>query len=142
MPMTARSAAVPTAKTTRAIYGALVSGMLLFALVGYFVLRRSFADAGYLPAAVVPLLLGVCLAACAAALLLRRRIPKRATDESADLFWAKASTPALLTWVPLEGASMFAVLLYALTGSSSAIGVAAVAIVLIVILNPRRLERT
>ena len=139
--MTALQTAAPTAKTIRLVHAAMITGVLLFGLVGHFVLRPSMADAADLPAALVRVLLGVSLGACALSLLLRKRIPRRSTDESADLFWRTAATPALVTWALVEGATLLAVFLYARTGAQGAIAVASFAILLFVVLNPAYLER-
>jgi hypothetical protein len=131
-----------TATTIRIIHAAMGAGVLVFALVGHFVLRPALAPSGALPPLLPPLLLASALGACALSFLLRRRVPRRPTDASADLFWATATPPALLTWASLEAASLLAVLVYAFTGSPSAVGVAALAILLlVVVLNPARLER-
>ena len=119
----------------------MVTGVLLFALVGHFVLRPAMANSGDLPPVMLRAFLGVALGACALSLFLRRRIPQRPSDESVDLFWTTAATPALLTWAPLEGASLLAVFLYARTGASPTSAVAAVAMLLFVALNPAHLER-
>jgi hypothetical protein len=139
--MTAPRTAAPTAKTIRIIYAAMVTGVLLFGLVAHFVMRPTIADSGDIPVGVLRLLLGLGLGACVVSLLLRGRVPQRASDESADLFWMRAATPAMVTWAPLEAACLLGVFLYGNTGSASAMGVAAVAVVLFVILNPAYLER-
>jgi hypothetical protein len=99
------------------------------------------ADAVEISTDMLHVLLGVALAGCALSLLLRRRVPRRATDESKDLFWTKAATPALVMWASLEAPCLLAIFLYGRTGSQSALGVAAIAAVLFVILNPGYLER-
>jgi hypothetical protein len=140
--MRTRQEAVPTAKTIRQLHAALVFGMLLFASIGYFVLRPSFApDTRDFPAWLLPAGIAASLGACAVSLTLRRRVRRRAADESPDLFWSTASGSAMTTWVALDVATVVGVLLYAFTGSASAIGAAVIAIVLLVILNPARLER-
>jgi hypothetical protein len=73
---------------------------------------------------------------------MRRRIPRRSTNDSADLFWTKASTPALLTWAPLEAAGLLAVLSDALFGYQPAIAIATVAVVGLIALAPPFLERS
>jgi hypothetical protein len=139
--MTTPQATAPPAKTVRLIHAAMIAGVLLFALVGHFLLKPALADSGDLPPIVPRALLGVSLGACALSLLLRRRVPHRSIDESADLFWTTATVPALLTWAPLEGASLLALFAYARTGALLAIPVAAVAILIFVLLNPAYLER-
>ena len=139
--MTAPQTIVPSAKTVRLIYGAMVAGVVSFALVGHFLLRPAMANSGELPAVVIRVLLGVSLGAGALSLLLRRRVPRRASNESADTFWMAGGTPALLTWAALEASSLIAVFVYARTGSVSAIAIAAAAGLLFVLLNPAHLER-
>ena len=118
----------------------MVAGVLLFAVVAHFVLMPAMANPG-LPTVVVRVLLGLSLCACAVSLLLRRRVPQRSTDESADLFWTTAASPALLAWAPLEIAILLAIIAYAGSGSLLAIAVAAVPTFLFILLNPAYLER-
>ena len=47
----------------------------------------------------------------------------------------------MLTWAPLEAACLGSVVLYANTGTPSAIAVLAIAVVLFITLNPASLER-
>jgi hypothetical protein len=119
----------------------LVTGVLLFSVVGYFVYKPTDANSGGLALGTVDVLLGLSLGACALSLLLRRRVPKRSIDESADLFWKAAGPPAMLVWMPLEAASLLAVFVSAHTHSIQAVAVAAVAILLFIVLNPGYLER-
>jgi hypothetical protein len=119
----------------------LVAGVLLFALVGRFVLRPTSADSGGLTPTMVSVLLGLSLAASAFSLLLRSRVPKRSTDESADLFWMTAGPLAMRVWAALEAAALLAVFVYTRTRSMPAVAVAAVAVLLFIVLNPGYLER-
>jgi hypothetical protein len=119
----------------------MVGGVLLFALVSYFVLKPTATDSGGLTPLTARVLLGLSLGACAFSLLLRRRVPKRSTDESADLFWVRAAPPAMLVWAPLDAAGLLAVFVYARTRSILAVVVAAVAVLLFIVLNPGYLER-
>jgi hypothetical protein len=140
--MTAPPPAAATSKTIRIIHAALVTGVLLFGLVGHFVMRPSLtAGSSEFPPALLPGLLGVALAVCVLSLVLRRRIPRRPADESADLFWVKAVAPAMITWASLEAASLLSIFLYVRTGSPAAIAVAALAVALFVVFNPANLER-
>ena len=139
--MTASQGAAPTAKNIRLIHAAMVTGVLLFAVVGHFVLRPAMANSGDLPPIMLGTLLGVALGACALSLVLRRRVPQRSSDESVNLYWATAATPALLTWAAVEGASLLAIFLYARTGAQATIAVAVIAVLLFVALNPAYLER-
>jgi hypothetical protein len=135
-----QAAVPPTSRSIRLIHASMVIGVILFALVSHFSLRATFAISP-LPPFAPPTLLGVSLVAIALALILRKRIPRRSTDASADLFWKSASTPALVVWSLLDGASLIAVLVYAFTGAEASIGVAVIAIVIFVLVNPARLER-
>ena len=139
--MTTSQTTVQPAKTTRLIHAAMVTGVLLFALLVYFLLRPAQEISQDLPPIVPQVLLGVSLGACAVSLWFRRRVPQRSTDESADLFWTTATTPALLTWAFLEVASLTALVAWWLTGAALALPVAGVAILMFVVLNPARLER-
>jgi hypothetical protein len=51
-----------------------------------------------------------------------------------------AASPALVTWTPLEAAALLSVTLYAQTGSTAAIVVAAVPVVIFLILRPSYFE--
>ena len=84
--MTAPQGALPAAKTIRLIHAAMVTGVLLLAVVGHFVLRPAMANSGDLPPIMLRTLLGVALAACALSLVLRRRVPQRSSDESVNLY--------------------------------------------------------
>lgn len=140
--MTPPQATVATSTTVRLIYGAMVTGVVLFGIVAHFVLKPQMADARAFPPLVANALLGVAAAALAVAFLLRRRVPQRMTNDSADLFWTTAMRPALLTWAPIEAASLLAIVCYALTASQVAVAVAVVAIVTFAVLNPGALERS
>lgn len=125
----------------RLMHAAMVTGVLLFAIVGHFQLRPTMANAGVFPPATVNALLGVALGACVLAVLLRRRVPQKSRDDSSDSYWTTARTPAMLMWAPLEGACLLSVVLYVNTGAQSAIAVLAIAVVLFIALNPASLER-
>lgn len=119
----------------------MVTGDLLFLLVVRFILGPTLATSGALAPMIFRTLLGVALAACALSLFLRRRVPKRSMDESADMYWTTAIAPALITWTLANGASLLAVVLYMFTGEPLAVGVAVIAILVNVVLNPAYLAR-
>ena len=139
--MTAPRAAAPTAKTIRLMHAAMISGVVLFALVAHFVMRPSMTGAMDISPDIQRLLPGVALGAALVSLLLRWRVPKRSASESPDSFWLKASAPALVMWAVAEGAGLLSVFLYGVVGVQSGIGIAAIAVVIMIILNPGRLER-
>jgi hypothetical protein len=139
--MTGPQASAPTSESARRIHRALVIGVLLFAVVGYFIYGPTDTSSGGLAPGTVRLLLGLSLGACALSLVLRGRVPKRSSDESVDLFWRAAGPPAMLVWMPLEAASLLAVFVAAHTRSILAVAVAALAVLLPIVLNPGYLER-
>lgn len=136
----ATSQDVRPATTVRLIHASLVAGLILFAIVNYFLIRPQ--RTGSLPASAVAILLGLSLAASALSfLVLRGRVPQRSTDESADLYWTRASAPAIIAWAPLEGAALLALVAYMLAGSTASLVVAAIALLGLIALHPGRLER-
>lgn len=137
--MTVQRGTPPTRQTVRIIHAALISGVVLYALVAHFVLVRDARPDGGLHA-LIPAILGVMLALCAAGLLLSRRVPQPVSGESADSFWTKASSPALVAWTPIEAAGLLGVTTYAQTASAAAIAVAALALLVFVLLNPGYFE--
>jgi hypothetical protein len=139
--MTAPTSAQSPAQAARLIHASLCLGVLLFAGVSHFVTRPSMADQPALSPTAAHALLAAALGACIAAFILRRRIPLRPRDVSADLYWTTAASPALIAWAPLEAASIAAVYLYGRTGSAPALVVASVAWLLLVALNPWSLDR-
>ena len=141
--MTTPQAIAAPARTMRLIHAAMITGVILFALVAHFVMRPTMtAPNGMSAPAVQRTMLGVALAACAVALLLRRRVPPRSANESADSYWSSAARPAaMLMWAPLEGACLTSIVLYANTGAPAAVAVWAIAVVLFAVLNPGSLEK-
>jgi hypothetical protein len=139
--MTDQIPTVAPARTIRFLHGAMVSGVLLFALVGHFVLRPTMMSSGALSESVIRALLGVSLGGAALSFLLRKRVPIRSTQDATDLFWTTATTPAMILWACLEAGSLLAIVVYAFTGRPAALAVAAVSVILLVVLNPAHLER-
>ncbi|HEX7976953.1 MAG TPA: hypothetical protein VF461_00015 [Gemmatimonadaceae bacterium] len=141
--MTTPQAIAAPAKTMRLIHAAMISGVLLFALVAHFQLRPTMtAPNGMSAPGVERTMLGVALGLCAVALLLRRRVPRRSAGVSADSYWSSdARQAAMLMWAPLEGACLSSVVLYTNTGASAAVGVLAIAVALFITLNPAVLEK-
>jgi hypothetical protein len=117
----------------------MASGIVLFGIVAHFVLAPKADPSGGL-APLVPGLLAVAIGLCALSSLLLKRVPRPANGESADSFWLRAAPPTLVTWAPLEGAALLCVVLYSQTGSKTAIAVALVPIVLVVLLKPAYFE--
>ena len=85
--------------------------------------------------------LAAALGLCAVSLLLLKRVPRASAGESADSFWMRAASPAQVTWAVLEGAALLCIVLYSQTGSRTAIAVALIPIVILVLLKPVYFER-
>jgi hypothetical protein len=119
----------------------MITGVVLFALVAHFVMRPSMTGATDISPDIQRLLPGVALGAALVSLLLRSRVPRRSATESPDSFWLKASSPALVMWAIAEGAGLLSVFLYGVVGAQSGIGIAAIAVVIMIMLRPGRLEK-
>jgi len=141
--MTTPQAIPAPARTMRLIHAALITGVPLFALVAHFVMRPTMTTPnGMSSPAVVRTMLGVALGACAVALLLRRRVPRRSAGDSPDAYWSSAARPAAMQmWAALEAASFTSIVLYANTGAAGAVAVGAIAVVLFIVLNPASIEK-
>jgi hypothetical protein len=126
--------------TIRLIHGSFVVGIVLFAIIVHFVTRPTMADVTVTPI-VIGVLLAVSLAASGLALVLRRRVPTRNTNESADLFWTTAATPALIAWAPLEGGALMGIVAYMLSGMPATLVVAGIALAGLIAFRPARFER-
>ena len=141
--MTTPQAIAAPARTMRLIHAAMITGVVLFALVAHFVMRPTMTTPNdtWSPA-MVRTFLGVALGLCAVALLLRRRVPRRSAGTSADAYWSSEARPAaMLMYGPLEAASLGSIVAYMNTGAPAAVAVGAIAVVLFITLNPASLER-
>lgn len=139
--MTAPTATTRPATTARLIHASLTLGVIFFAIVVHFVVRPAREESAALPPVVVNVLLGLSLAASALSVVMRRRVPRRSTNESADLFWTMAAGPALVTWAPLEAGALLGIVAYMLAGTPAALGVAGIALAGLLVFNPAQLER-
>ena len=137
---TANPQGVAPATLPRVIHAALVGGCVLFALVIYFVVRPQRSDA-IAPGMLYALLGAAVSAILVAFVVLKPRIPLKSTNESADLFWTRASAPALIAWSAVEGGALLSIVGYMLSGSPLALGTALAAIVALVAMHPGRIER-
>jgi hypothetical protein len=139
--MTPQTTNPAPAKTIRLMHAALTSGVVLFAVMAHFFLRPAMAQNAQSAPATSSALLVASLCACAVGLVMRRRVPRRSTGQSADLFWTAASAPVLITWALFEGAGLLAVIDYMRTGQSAALVVAGIGVALLLSFHPARLER-
>lgn len=129
----------PTPQSVRIIHAALVAGVIMFAAVARFVMVPRHTPTGNLDS-LIPVLLVIALGLCAVAMLLMKRVPRPGDTETAGAFWLRAASPALMTWTPLEAAALLSVVTYSQTGSTAAIVVAAVAVIIFVLLRPAYFE--
>lgn len=125
----------------RMIHLSMPAGIVLFALVVHFVIRPARADLARPSTTVIWALLALSLAASGLSVVLRRRVPRRNTNESADLFWSTASTAALITWALLEAGGLLGVVAYMLSGMQVAVLAAGIALAGFVVFSPTSLER-
>lgn len=139
--MPAQPAAVPMGRTIRLIHIAIMNGIVLFALVAHLLVRRGRVVVADLGDAGMQALLAGSVVACALALVLKGRVPRRAADEPIDQFWPRASGPAIVTWAVLELAGLASVFVYMRTGAVAAIGLAVVAVLALGVVNPGYFER-
>ncbi len=123
------------------MHGAMVTGVLLFAVVGFFVFKPSDPSSIELTPRLIAALLALSLGTCALSLLLRRRVPRKTNAEPADAYWVAATPRAMMAWAPLEAGSLLAVYLSARTHSITAVAVAVVTVLVFITLNPGSLER-
>ena len=132
---------IPSVGTMRLIHGAQIAGLLLFVTVLYFVIRPQMADQT-LPPIALNAMLGVSVTATIVSLsLLRSRVPLKSTDETADLYWTRATGSALIVWVVLEGAALLAFVAYMFGGVMASLAAAAVALFGLVVTRPGYFEQ-
>jgi hypothetical protein len=123
------------------MHASFILGQILFAGVTFFTVRPNLTDAEPLAESTVTRLFAVSVVACVAALLLRRRVSVRPEGTSPDVFWSTAQQPALVAWIPLEAAGLFALVSYFESAAPVALAAAAIPVALLIALNPWRLER-
>jgi hypothetical protein len=141
--MTAPVTVQHQSKVARLIYSAMVTGVLLMAVVGQLVLRPKMPvrDPKEFPPAFRLVILAAILAASVASFLwFRKQVPKRGADQSADAFWVKAAGPAIVGWAIAEGSCLMGVVIYAVLGFTDAIAIAAFGFIVLLLMNPARLE--
>ncbi|HJP59621.1 MAG TPA: hypothetical protein VJ865_06465 [Gemmatimonadaceae bacterium] len=129
-----------TARSVRIVHAAMAAGMILFGIIAHFVLAPNANPSGAL-ATRVPVALAAALGLCAVSFLLLKRVPRATAGESTDSFWMRAASPAQITWALLEGAALLCIVLYSQTGSKTAIAVALIPIVILILLKPAYFER-
>jgi hypothetical protein len=132
---------VRPAMTARLLHASLTLGVVLFGLVTHFVVRPARSEVAMEPIA-INVLVGASLAiTMLGALVMRPRVPRRNTDESADLYWTTATPSALMMWAVIEGGGLLGVVAYLLNGSLAAMIAAATSVAVLIALTPGRVER-
>lgn len=123
------------------MHGSFIAGIVMFAIVIQFLVRpRGTTEP--LPAMAVNALVGFSLAASALSFFfLRNRVPRKNTDESANLYWTRASQSALIAWAPFEGAALAGLVAYMHNGSVAALVAAGIALLGLITFHPGRFER-
>jgi hypothetical protein len=130
------------ARTVRILHGALLAGVVLLAGLFVFLVRVQ----GLPPSA--PESVGNGLTAATLGLVvvattvLRRRVPARDPQESADAIWAAAANrgPAIVLWAVTDGACLLALVGYFLTGALAPAVAAGIALVTLFAVRPGHLE--
>jgi hypothetical protein len=130
------------AMTIRLIHGSFIMGIVLFAAVVQFLLKPA-GNLPALPSNVLNALLGASVGvSILGLLLLRRRIPKRSTADSADLFWSTATAPLIIAMAPLEAGALLAIVAYMCGAPIIALGAAGIAILGMLSLYPGFFDRS
>jgi hypothetical protein len=86
---------------------------------------------------------GFALVSIATSLVLfRSKIPQRPMDQAPDDYWSMNEVRglAIVMWAMIEGASLFAWVGYFLTGAVLPAAVGAIAILILIVVRPGRLE--
>ncbi len=131
------------ARGVRILHGALLAGCTTAGIV--LSVFRQIAPSP--PAAAGPLI-GYVLSGAALLLLaiaaigVRPRFPTRRSDQSADAYWGPAEIrgSAIFLWAGIEGAALLGWLGYLLTGSLADAAAGVVALVVLFVYRPSRIE--
>lgn len=127
----------PTAATARIIHGALVLGVLV--ATGVLVAVRAAAARTEAPPALLPVLVVLATTIVTLALVLKARLPARATGMTEDAWWTANLGRAVPVWALLESAGMVGAVFYFIGVGRVGLIVAAAALALLVANGPGRL---
>ena len=129
------------AKVVSSIHAALVSGVLLAGGAFFMVRARVPAPGGGQTLGMILPVLGIGLVLVAASVL-RRRVPERGSQQSSDAYWAVAENreAAIVLWFVTEGAALISLVGYFLSGRPAATAAAAIALGMLILYRPSRLE--
>ncbi|HET9368936.1 MAG TPA: hypothetical protein VFO19_01765 [Vicinamibacterales bacterium] len=129
------------ARAVRRLHTALALGQLMLAGVLEFVRRQTGVLIDDLPAIGLWMAGLSAMTIAVAALVLRPRVPRREPNVAAPVFWNQHSMNRVIQlWVVLEGATVFALVAYFLTGVVPAILVAAAGVLIFAFVRPAYFE--
>jgi hypothetical protein len=129
------------ARAVRTLHTALALGQLMLAGVLEFVRRQTGVLIDDLPAIGLWMAALSAMTIAVAALVLRPRVPRREPNVASPVFWNQQSMNRVIQlWVVLEGATVFALVAYFLTGVVPAILVAAAGVLLFALVRPAYFE--
>lgn len=134
---TSAGSAVPN---VRLIHLSMPLGVLLFLGVALFVRASEPAPAGASPLPMIALAAGA--PALLLALLLRSRLPSRASSTPEPAWWEANLGRVMVIWAMLEGAALLGVVAYFITGETPPLAVTAAALVLFAMVAPGRLANS
>src|SRR5262245_23596319 len=130
------------ARAVRILHAALVAGVVVAAGVFFFMVQ-SMHMSPLLPGSVATVLTAFSLTQLVIAFgFLRRRIPERSAGEAPQSYWAGAEPrgAAIVFWAVTEGAALFGVIGYFLTGARAPAVAAGIAIITLAMFRPSQLE--
>lgn len=125
-----------SARIARLIHLGLLGGTILFTGVVAVVLPRP-AKLSQPALLYVPFALATVL--FAGSLFIRSRIPALRPGENEDDWWRANLTIAMMIWTLLEGPSLFAAVMFLISGNAVTLMVTAVGVALLVFAAPARL---
>lgn len=130
------------ARIVRLIHAALFGGVVIAAVVVALALGRAAPPPQLAPVALYALPAAAVAALLLAALVLRPRIPERASGDSPDAYWARPEVraAAVTLWAVIEGAGLIGVVGYVITGRSVMLIVTVIAVAAGVVFRPGNLE--
>ena len=133
---------VSASRSARLLHAALTGGLALVGAIFVVLLRVLNGSWGgaRIPAFAFA---GIALVQIGFALTVwRRRIPPRRLEQSVEDYWSSNAlrSSCIVLWALLEGAGLFALVGYLLTGGIVAAAIGLVALLALVGVPPRRLE--